>query len=81
MVKSMVRLLSPAVLVALLSFGLGLSLGSVSARGGGNRCKDRCNDVYRLRKDACKAIPLKHERHQCEKSAKQARNECKHRCR
>jgi hypothetical protein len=47
----------------------------------GNRCKDRCNDAYRLRKDACKLIPLKHERKQCEKSAKRAKDDCKHRCR
>ena len=46
-----------------------------------NRCKDRCNDAYRFRKDACKMIPLKHERKQCEKSAKRAKDDCKHHCR
>ena len=48
---------------------------------GGNRCKDRCNDVYKMEKNACKAIPLKHERHSCEKAAKRAKDNCKHRCR
>lgn len=56
-------------------------LGLVPAAVAGNRCKDRCNQVYRLRKDACRAIPLKHERHSCEKAAKRAKDDCKHRCR
>jgi hypothetical protein len=47
----------------------------------GNRCKDRCNEVSRLRKAVCKEIPLKHERHLCEDAAKRAKNDCKHRCR
>ena len=47
----------------------------------GNRCKDRCNEVYHLRKDVCKAIPLKYERKSCEKAAKRAKDDCKHRCR
>jgi hypothetical protein len=46
-----------------------------------NRCKDRCDEVYRLRKDVCRAIPLKHERKSCEKAAKRAKDDCKHRCR
>ena len=60
-------------------------LGTFSAvspiASAGNRCKDRCNDAYRLRKDACKMIPFKHERKQCEKSAKRAKDDCKHNCR
>jgi hypothetical protein len=55
--------------------------GLAPAAVAGNRCKDRCNQVYRLRKDACRAIPLKHERHSCEKAAKRAKDDCKHRCR
>jgi hypothetical protein len=46
-----------------------------------NRCKDRCNDVYRLKKDLCRSIPLKNERKRCEKAAKRAKDDCKHRCR
>ena len=46
-----------------------------------NRCKDRCNDVYRLKKDLCRTIPLKNERKLCEKAAKRAKDDCKHRCR
>ena len=62
-----------------------LCLGTFSAMSpatlAGNRCKDRCNDVYKLEKRACKAIPLKHERHSCEDAAKRTKNNCKHRCR
>jgi len=47
----------------------------------GNRCKDRCNDSYHLRKDLCKSIPLKHERHRCEDAAKRSKDNCKRGCR
>jgi len=58
------------------------TFGAVTpAANAGNRCKDRCNEAYRLRKDVCRAIPFKHERKQCEKSAKRAKDDCKHRCR
>ena len=46
-----------------------------------NRCKDRCNDVYHLRKNLCKSIPLKGERHRCEDGAKRAKDNCKRGCR
>jgi len=52
-----------------------------TAAGGGNRCKDRCNDRYRIRKDVCRAIPLKSARKSCEHEAKRARDDCKHQCR
>ena len=51
-----------------------------AVRHGGNRCTDRCADVYRVKKDACELIPLKHERKICERRAKEAKNDCKHRC-
>ena len=60
---------------------LGTFVGGSSTGLAGNRCKDRCNDVYRLRKDVCKAIPLKGERKVCERAAKRAKDDCKHRCR
>ena len=60
---------------------LGTFVGGRSTTIAGNRCKDRCNDVYRLRKDVCKAIPLKGERKRCESAAKRAKDDCKHRCR
>lgn len=60
---------------------LGTLVTGGSAAIAGNRCKDRCNDAYRLRKDVCRAIPLKHERKSCEKSAKHAKDDCKHHCR
>jgi hypothetical protein len=60
-------------------------LGTVAAvspaSGAGNRCTDRCANIYRLKKDACKLIPYKHERHRCEDRAKRAKEECKRRCR
>ena len=74
--SSVVLRLSLAFLVFMGTFAA-LSPASVA----GNRCKDRCNEVYRLRKDVCRAIPLKHERHSCEKAAKRAKDECKRRCR
>ncbi len=62
-----------------------LSLGTFAARCpatvAGNRCKDRCNDVYHRRKDVCKLIPLKYERHRCEDGAKRAKDNCKRGCR
>jgi len=60
---------------------LGTFAGMTSTTLAGNRCKDRCNDVYKEEKRVCKAIPLKHERHTCEDAAKHAKNNCKHRCR
>ncbi len=67
-----------------LTVALLLLLGmfaSVGAAVPSNRCKDRCNDTYRVRRDLCRAIPLKHERKSCEKAAKRAKDDCKHRCR
>ena len=46
-----------------------------------NHCKDRCNDTYHLRKDICREIPLKRERHSCENAAKHDKDRCKHNCR
>ena len=72
-------------IVLRLSFAVLLCLGTFAAVNptsiAGNRCKDKCNDVYRLRKDVCKAIPLKNERKACEKATKRAKDDCKHRCR
>ncbi len=60
-------------------------LGTLAAAGpvsnARNQCKDRCKDRYNLRKDICKAIPYKRQRHSCEDAAKHARNECKRSCR
>ena len=67
-----------------LSLALLVCLMMLAAAGptseAGNRCTDRCADVYRLKKDACKLIPYKRERHRCEDAAKRAKKECKHRC-
>lgn len=57
-----------------------LSVGFISVAGG-NRCTDHCADAYKVKKDACKLIPFKTERRICERRAKEAKNDCKHRCR
>lgn len=77
--RSKIGVFLRTLLLALLC--VGVWSGSASAVGGSNRCKDRCNDVYRLRKDACKSIPFKHGRHRCEDRAKRDKDNCKHRCR
>lgn len=74
------RLASLIVSVLIFVSGLWVS-GSVVTAGGGNRCSDRCADRYKLRKDTCKAIPLKSARRICEDAAKQAKKECKRSCR
>ena len=51
-----------------------------SASGAGSHCTDHCADLYHWKKDACKLIPYKHERHNCEDAAKRAKDQCKHRC-
>src|SRR2546423_4703213 len=56
------------------------SLSSESLAAGGNRCTDRCADRYKIRKDACRLIPLRTERKICERRAKEAKEDCKHRC-
>ena len=73
------RVLLRLSLALMIFLGTFVALSPVSVAG--NRCKDRCNEVYRLRKDVCRAIPLKHERKSCEKAAKRAKDDCKHRCR
>ena len=65
-------------LVLLVCLGTSAAISPTSAAG--NHCTDRCADRYHLRKDACKAIPYKGERHRCEDSAKRAKDECKHHC-
>lgn len=59
---------------------LGLPATTFAARHGGNRCTDRCADRYKIKKDACDLIPLKHERKICERRAKEDKKDCKHRC-
>ena len=56
-------------------------VGADSTTEAGNRCTDRCADVYKVKKDGCRLIPFKTERHICERTAKEAKNACKHRCR
>jgi len=60
---------------------LGAASAVSPASGGANRCKDHCADVYKVKKDICKVIPFKNERKICERRAKEAKEDCKHRCR
>ena len=60
---------------------LGAFVHAGAATAPSNRCKDRCAEVYRVKKELCRSIPLKHERKLCEKSAKRSKDDCKHRCR
>jgi hypothetical protein len=76
--KQLKAIMSSSVFVLVLL--LGVSAPTVAARHGGNRCTDRCADRYKVKKDACNLIPLKHERKICERRAKEAKNDCKHRC-
>jgi hypothetical protein len=57
-----------------------LAGATLPVHGRGNRCTDHCADRYRVKKDACGLIPFKHERKICERRAKEAKNDCKHRC-
>jgi len=67
---------------SLLLFALvaALPVTTFAVRHGGSRCTDRCADNYRIKKDACELIPFKHERKICERRAKEAKKDCKHRC-
>ena len=76
--KKVRRTVSSSLL--LLGLLVGLSVPISGARHGGKRCTDRCADNYRIKKDACNLIPLKHERKICERRAKEAKKDCKHRC-
>lgn len=75
------RIVSWVAVLLVFCSGLWIAGSSVSAGGGSNRCKDHCNDAYRIKKDACKLIPLKTERKICERRAKEVKNDCKHNCR
>ena len=66
-------------LALILCLGAFVHAGAATAPS--NRCKDRCAEVYRVKKELCRSIPLKHERKLCEKSAKRSKDDCKHRCR
>jgi len=77
--KQIRLIVSSSLLLLVLLVGLPVRTSAVG--WGGNRCTDRCADVYHVKKDACRLIPLKHERKICERRAKEAKSDCKHRCR
>ena len=64
-----------------LVVGAVMLLGTGTTSEAGNRCTDHCADIYKVRRDACKLIPLKTERKICERRLKEAKEDCKHRCR
>jgi hypothetical protein len=71
-----VRAFSLALVVGAITF---FAAGPTSQAG--NRCTDSCADRQKIMKDACKLIPFKTERKICERKAKEAKDDCKHRCR
>ncbi len=73
------RIISTVAVLVLSCSGLWIAGSAVSA-GGGNRCTDHCADTYKVRRDACRLIPLRTERKICERRAKEAKSDCKHRC-
>jgi len=64
----------------LICFGAFVTPSTASAAARANRCKDRCNNVYRRRKEECRGL-RRWEKKQCENRAKYARDECRQRCR
>ena len=74
-----VKIIKGATLSLLVCAVIFLSAGQTSQAG--NRCTDHCADVYKVKKDVCKLIPFKNERKICERRAKEAKEDCKHRCR
>lgn len=68
--------LTPSFLVCAV-----MLLGAGQTSEAGNRCTDHCADIYKVKKDVCKLIPLKTERKICERRAKEAKEDRKHRCR
>jgi hypothetical protein len=78
----MKRVNSSVSLIAALLICLGAFVTPSTASGAAraNRCKDRCNEVYRHRRDECRGL-RRWEKRQCEDRAKRARDECRQRCR
>ena len=74
------RIISSVAALFVFCAGLWIAGLAVSA-GGANRCSDHCADSFKVAKDACKLIPLKTERKICERRAKEAKEDCKSRCR
>jgi len=68
-------------LALLFVIGSVIWLGAETTSEAGNRCTDHCADNYKIAKDACRLIPFKTERKICERRAKEAKEDCKHRCR
>jgi len=75
--KQIWRIVSSGFFLVLL---IALPVTTDAARSRKSRCTDRCADSYHVKKDACRMIPFKTERKICERRAKEAKNNCKHRC-
>ena len=75
-----VKIIKALTLSSVIGVVMLLGAGATS-EAGGNRCTDRCADRYKVRRDACRLIPFKTERKICERRAKEAKEDCKHRCR
>lgn len=67
-----------AVVLCVSASAVFIPVSAAAARG--DRCKDRCNRIYRERKDSCHGL-RRGEKHRCEDRAKFERDECRRRCR
>jgi hypothetical protein len=73
------RIKARVVLMALLSllvFGSAIATGSATQPG---KCQAACNEAFRSRMATCRTLP-KGERKVCEARAKEAHQNCLHRC-
>ena len=82
--KSRASVLTRVTLAILFFCGLFLAASSITGVAAPDRqrdrCKKRCEEVYKVRKLECKRFRGR-ERHRCEDEAKRDRNDCKDRCR
>ncbi len=81
--KSRANVFMRVTLAIVFFCGLFLAVSSISGLAAPDRrrdrCKRRCEDVYKVRKFECKRF--RGDRHRCEQEAKRERNNCKDRCR
>jgi hypothetical protein len=75
--RSLILRLGLATLFCLSTF---VTVSPASGAVPGNRCKDRCNDIYHRRMDECRGL-RRWEKNRCEDRAKREHDNCRSRCR
>ena len=82
--KSRASIFTRVTLAIVFFCGLLLAVSSITGAAAPDkrrdRCKRRCEEVFKARKFECKRFRGR-ERHRCEDEAKRERNNCKDRCR